>query len=276
MKIGAGSRTWAHVRHVSALPPVLRAASGRGIFGAQSHAIHEDLMQPMHTAAVLLLALSALACAKGDGDEATDTSRAAGASAAGSDPDVATGGQGIPAGYAGRTDRESVNIAEASYTSSGNGWEVKTGPAHIMYAAKDSATGTYTVSTTIQQMAAPAHPEAFGLFIGGQNLDQPSQKYTYFVVRGTGEYLVKVRDGTGTRDVVKWTASGAIPKQDAGGKASYRLSAQVTADSVRFMVNDSPVTSIARSAVETNGIAGLRINHNLHLTVQPVAIRKQG
>ena len=229
-------------------------------------------MRSMHTAAVLLLAVSALACATGE-DTATDTSAAA---AAGADPDNATAGQGIPAGYVGRTDRESVNIADASYSTSGNGWEVKTGPAHIVYAAKDSASGAYTVSTTIQQMAAPAHPEAFGLFIGGQNLDQPSQRYTYFVVRGTGEYLVKVREGTETRDIVKWTASDAIPKQDGDGKGTYRLSAEVTADSVRFMVNDAPVTTVAKSAIRTDGIAGLRINHNLHLSVQPVEIRKQG
>ena len=229
-------------------------------------------MRSMHTAALLLLSVSTLACATGE-DAATDTSAVAAAAA---DPDNATDGQGIPAGYVGRTDRESVNIADASYSTSGNGWEVKTGPAHIVYAAKDSASGAYTVSTTVQQMAAPAHPEAFGLFIGGQNLDQPSQKYTYFVVRGTGEYLVKVRDGTETRDIVKWTASDAVPKQDGDGKATYRLSAEVTADSVRFMVNDAPVTTVAKSAIQTDGVAGLRINHNLHLTVQPVELRKQG
>ena len=231
-------------------------------------------MHSKQTLAILLLAASALACASGENAD-TDTSASA-AAASGSDPDKAAGGQGVPAGYLGRTDRDNVNITDASYTATGNRWEVKTGPAHIIYAAKDSATGSYTVSTAIEQMAAPAHPEAFGLFIGGQNLDQPSQKYTYFVVRGTGEYLVKVRDGGETRDVVKWTASDAIPKQDGSGKATYRLSAQVTGDSVRFMVNDAPVTTVAKSAITTDGLAGLRINHNLHLSVQPVEIRKQG
>ena len=228
-------------------------------------------MQSKQTVAILLLAASALACATGENAD-SDTSSAAAATA--TDSDVATGGQGVPSGYVGRTDRENGNIAEAMYTATGNRWEVKTGPAHIVYAAGDTATGSYTASTTIEQLAAPAHPEAFGLFIGGQNLDQPTQKYTYFVVRGTGEYLVKVRDGTQTRDVVKWTASDAIPKQDASGKGSYRISAQVTADSVRFMVNDAPVATVAKSAITTDGLAGLRINHHLHLHVQPVAISK--
>ena len=230
-------------------------------------------MQSKQTIAILLLASSLLACASGE-DEGADTSAVA--TASGGDADNVTGGQGVPSGYVGRTDRENTAITEAAYAASGNRWEVTTGPAHIMYAMKDSASGTYTVSTAFDQMAAPPHPEAFGIFIGGQNLDQPTQKYTYFVVRGTGEYLVKVREGSDTRDVVKWTASDAIPKQDAAGKASYRLGAQVTADSVRFTVNDTPVASVAKSAVTTDGVAGLRINHNLHLTVQPVEIRKQG
>ncbi len=229
-------------------------------------------MQSKQTVAILLLAASVLACATGENAD-SDTSAA---SASATDSDIATGGQGVPAGYVGRTDRENGNITEAAYTATGNRWEVKTGPAHIVYAAGDSATGSYTVSTAIEQLEAPAHPEAFGLFIGGQNLDQPTQKYTYFVVRGTGEYLVKVRDGSQTRDVVKWTASDAIPKQDASGKASYRLSAQVTGDSVRFMVNDAAVATLAKSAIAIDGVAGLRINHNLHLNVQPVEIRKQG
>jgi hypothetical protein len=116
-------------------------------------------MQSKQTIVILLLAASALACAK-DEEAATDT--AAAAAAAGTDQDIATGGQGVPAGYVGRTDRDNVNITDASYTPTGNRWEVKTGPAHIIYAARDSATGSYTVSTTVEQMAAPAHPEAFG------------------------------------------------------------------------------------------------------------------
>jgi hypothetical protein len=190
------------------------------------------------------------------------------------DTDVKAGGGALPAGYMGRTDREGANIADAKYTTGGGAWEVKTGPAHIIYAAKDSARGSYTASTQIEQLEAPAHPEAYGLFIGGQNLDQPSEKYTYFLVRGTGEALVKVRDGAQTHDVASWKASAAVPKADASGKATYKLAAQVGSDSVRFMVNGKTVATAAKSAVPTDGIVGLRINHNLHVRVQPVSVKK--
>jgi hypothetical protein len=207
---------------------------------------------------------------------AADSVATAPAASASADPDQSTGGNGVPAGYTGRTDRAGQNIADAKYTASGGRWEVTTGPAHIIYAAKDSARGAYTVSTTIDQLEAPQHPEAYGLFIGGQNLDQPTQRYTYFVVRGTGEYLVRVRDGSDTRDVKGWTGGADVPKADGSGKATYKLTAQVGADSVRFMINDKTVTSVAKSAVPTDGIAGLRVNHNLHVMVSPVTVTTGG
>jgi hypothetical protein len=198
---------------------------------------------------------------------------AAGATA--TDPTVnAAGATGIPAGYLGRTDRESMNIADAKYTPRGDTWEVQTGPAHIVYAAKDSARGSYTAQARVEQMASPEHAEAYGIFIGGQNLDQPTQKYTYFLVRGGGEYSIKVRDGASAREVTPWTASAAIPKADASGKGAYDLKAHVAADTVHFLVNDKLVAAVPKSAVPTDGIAGLRINHNLHVMVRPVAISR--
>jgi hypothetical protein len=225
-------------------------------------------------------AATMLAACGGDAkNEGMDTAAPAisadtGAGAA-ADPTVnAAGATGVPAGYTGRTDREGVNIADAKYTPRGDMWEVQTGPAHIVYAAKDNATGSYTATARFEQMEAPTHAEAYGLFIGGQNLDQPTQKYTYFIVRGGGEYSIKVREGADTREVKAWTANAAIPKADASGKATYDLKAHVAADTVHFYVNDKLVAAAPKSAVPTDGVAGLRINHNLHLMARPVAITR--
>jgi hypothetical protein len=229
-----------------------------------------------------LLAAALLAGCAGDkqnGDDSAAADSAAPATASGGsgmadDPDQSTGGSGVPQGYVGRTDRANQNIAEAKYAPNGNRWEVTTGPAHVIYAAKDSASGRYTATATFDQLEAPRHPEAFGIFIGGRNLDQPSQQYTYFVVRGTGEYLVRVRDGDQTRDVLNWRGGANVPKADSAGKATYKLAAQVVGDSVRFMINDKRVAAVAKSGVPTDGIAGLRVNHNLHVMTGPVAITK--
>lgn len=188
------------------------------------------------------------------------------------DADPATGGSGVPSGYIGRTDRESAKIAEAKYVPSGANWEVTTGPAHIVYADKDAATGNYTATATFQQMEKPTHPEAFGLFVGGANLDQPTQQYTYFLVRGGGEYLIKVREGGNTREVAGWTKSAMVPTEDAAGKGTYKLAIRVDGAKVSFLVNDKEVRNVPRQGLPTDGIAGLRINHNLHLLVAPLGI----
>ncbi len=221
---------------------------------------------------ILSIACILAACTAKEAPPAADS--AAVATPADSDPDVNVSGGSVPAGYTARTDRPDADITGASYTASGGNWEVKTGPAHIVYSAGDTASGNYTVTATVEQLAKPTHPEAYGLIIGGRDLDQPTQRYTYFLVRGTGDLLVKVREGDQTRDVLKWSPSADVPKEDASGKATYAMSATVTDDAVRFSVNGKQVASVSKAGLPTDGIAGLRINHNLHVRVTPVSIQK--
>ncbi len=226
----------------------------------------------------LLIAATVSACGRTDRTnsvaDSTGTNAALPPSATAADVDRPTAGGGVPSGYSGRTDRPNTPISGARYVISGNTWYIHTGPAHIVYAAKDLASGSYSVSSTLEQLQKPAHPEAFGVFIGGTNLDQPNQAYTYFLVRGTGEVLLKVREGEATRDVVKWTPVAGVPKEDAAGRATYKLDVQVGADSLKLMVNGKQVAAASKAGLPTDGIAGLRINHNLHVKATPVVITR--
>ena len=221
--------------------------------------------------ALMAVALILVGCKKGPEKHADMMTGAPVSNAAGSDPDKVVEGGTIPAGYIGRTDHDAP-VSGAKYTTSGDGWEVKTGPAHILYSTKSQASGNYTASATFEQLEAPAHPEAYGIFIGGMHLDQNNIAYTYFEVRGTGELLVKLRDGVSTRDIVPWTASADVPKQDASGKATYTLSATVTNDAIKFSVNGKQVASVSKVGLPTDGVVGLRVNHNLHVKISPVTI----
>jgi hypothetical protein len=175
-------------------------------------------------------------------------------------------------------------LADARYAVSGSRWEITTGPAHILYSPRDVATGSYTASTTIEQLAKPTHPEAFGLFIAGRDLDGPNQAYTYFLVRGNGELSVRRRSGDAVQTLVPWQRNAAVPVEDGMGRATYRLEVSVRpmnvgepasrADSVYFRVNGQPVAALSTSATPTDGIAGLRINHNLRVTATPIAITR--
>jgi hypothetical protein len=231
-----------------------------------------------HTFFVASAALLLGGCTTSGTKDAKDSAGAMPAAAAGApsvsaDADRQTDGSGLPAGYVGRTDNPSAPLTGARYTASGDGWEVVTGPAHIIYSDKNVASGSYTASATVDQLEKPAHPEAYGIFIGGKDLDKPTQAYTYFLVRGTGELAVKVREGDKTRDLLTWTGASDVPKEDAAGKASYALAVQVTGDAVKLLVNGKQVASVSKVGLPTDGIAGLRINHNLHVRISPVSVK---
>lgn len=229
---------------------------------------------------VLMFGFLLTACAKAGNDGNADTGAAADTATtaqADADPDLRpSGASGLPAGYLGRTDRPNTNLSDAKYVASGNTWEITTGPAHIVYSPNAVASGNYTARTTIEQLAAPQHREAFGIFFGGRNLDQPTQAYTYFVVAGTGEMLVKHREGATTRDLIGWHKTEWVPAADAQGKQTYRLEVRVAGDSVKFVVNNVVAAALSKSALQlqTDGIAGLRINHNLTLRATPVTVTK--
>jgi hypothetical protein len=216
----------------------------------------------------LLLAATLAACST-KAAQTTDT-----AGPHNSDPDVAVQGNGIPTGYTAITDDTTAQLTNARYEAKGGNWDVTTGPAHIIFADKDSASGAYTASATFAQQEAPRHPEGYGIFIGGKNLTTPNRAYTYFLVRGNGEFLVKSRAGAKTSDVLTWRANAAVPKADSAGKATYRLAVRVAADSVRFMVNDAQVGAVKAGSIATDGVAGVRVNHNLHVVTAPVTISR--
>ena len=220
---------------------------------------------------IALAMFAGAACTAAEKTPSADTATAAAATNT-DDPDRNVAGGALPAGYTARTDRPDASISGAKYVASGNEWEITTGPPHIIYKPTDMGNGNYTVSATIEQLEAPTHPEAYGIIIGGRDLDKDSQAYTYFLVRGTGELAIKAREGSAARDVVKWTANADVPKADASGKARYQLAVQVTNDAVKFSVNGKQVASVSKAGLPVDGIVGLRINHNLHVKVSPVSV----
>jgi hypothetical protein len=179
----------------------------------------------------------------------------------------------LPSGWKGRLDSGDKTLAGVKASPMGGGVHFMTGPAGIYYKPADKGTGAYETHATFTQMEPAAHPEAYGLFIGGANLDAAGQKYTYFIVRQDGKYMIKRRAGAETPTVMDWTDSAAIKKPDSGGKMTNTLSIEVGADKVRFLVNGTEVTSVDAAKVDTNGTPGLRVNHNLNLHVEGFAIK---
>ena len=189
------------------------------------------------------------------------------------DPDKkVAGGGSLPAGWKGRADGTG-SLAGVKVMPMGDGVHFMSGPAGIYYRPADKASGVYEARATFNQMAPAAHPEAYGLIIGGSDLEGAGQKYTYFLIRQDGKFMVKRRAGETTPTVADWTDNPAIKKADSSGKMSNTLSIEVGKDKVRFLVNGTEVTAVDADKVDTAGTTGLRVNHNLNLHVEGFAIK---
>ncbi|HVX88470.1 MAG TPA: hypothetical protein VG940_06040 [Gemmatimonadales bacterium] len=199
----------------------------------------------------------------------------AAAAAHAADPDRMVQGTGLPAGWNGRTDRGQP-LTAAKFEAMGTGWHVTTGPAVILWRAADRANGAFHTLATFTQTKAPAHPEAYGMFVAGSALDSAAQSYIYVLVRGDGAYLIKRRVGTVVTTVVDWTPSAAVNKADSAGKATNKIELQNTDGHLTFTINGQRVHSMDIPVAETAGMVGLRVNHNLDVHVEGFAVHQIG
>lgn len=192
------------------------------------------------------------------------------------DPDKKVAGGGtLPSGWKGRLDSGDASLAGVKAMAMGGGVHFTTGPAGIYYRPADKAAGSYEAHATFTQNAPAAHPEAYGLIVGGSNLEGAGQKYTYFLVRQDGKFMIKRRAGEETPTVADWTDNAAIKKPDASGKSTNTLAIDVGKEKVRFLVNGTEVATVDATKVDTTGLAGLRINHNLNVHVEGFAVKSR-
>jgi hypothetical protein len=228
----------------------------------------ESSMIPMRfltAAAVFLLFIPASAVAQADPDKT-----------------VAGGGGSLPAGWHVRTEisrqtGQPAPLDNVKFSSMGDGLHTTVGPAAIYWRDRDTISGNYHVVAKMTQMKNPAHPEAFGIFIGGKNLADSGQTYTYFLVRPIdGMYSIRRRSSYTTRPtaVVEWTASDAVTKSDTSGKATNELSVQVQGGKAKFMVNGKEVYTGDAASLDVNGVVGYRVNHNLDVHLGALGIHK--
>jgi hypothetical protein len=191
------------------------------------------------------------------------------------DPDKKVAGGGtLPSGWKGRADG-TATLAGVTMMPMGGGVHFMTGPAGIYYKPVDKASGTYEARATFTQMEPAAHPEAYGLIIGGSDLEGAGQKYTYFLIRQDGKFMIKRRAGESTPTISDWTDHTAVKKADSSGKMSNTLAIDVGRDKVRFLVNGTEVSTADAAQVDTAGIAGLRINHNLNVHVEGFTVKSR-
>lgn len=191
---------------------------------------------------------------------------------------VAGGGEVAP-GWQMRVDPRAGSSAAPKFVAMGSGWHVTSGSRAIYWRAGDVAKGNYKVDATFTLSKAPGHAESYGIVFAGRDLTTPKQNYMYFTLGGNGTYLIKHRAGDADSEIhtiQDWTASDAIAKADASGKSTDKLSVVVGAQKVQYMINGKEVYSMDRANIPggADGIAGIRVSHNLDVHISDFKITK--
>jgi len=184
----------------------------------------------------------------------------------------------LPDGYELRLDRPNRNPVEFVATSDGEVLRVHTGPAGIIYRPDQVASSTtYTARARFTEIDAPrGHREGFGLFIGGQDLEDGRQRYTYFLIRGDGRYLIKHRDGPSALEVSDgWELSAAVHIRSSEARdVANELAITVERDRVRFSCNGELVADIPIGGLSIQGVVGVRVNHNLEVNIEDLQVEQ--
>jgi hypothetical protein len=175
-----------------------------------------------------------------------------------------------PAGWAVRVDRDAP--ADSVWLMDhGTELHAATGPVGaVYYNAGWARSGDYTYAARFRQPKASRHPEAYGLVIGGSGLDGAAQRYSYFLIRQTGEFFIADRRGETRTKVVDWTPHAAINKVEGAAGASNVLGVAVQGADVVFSVNGQEVARRPKAGLSTDGVAGFRVNHHLEVFIDQV------
>ena len=182
-------------------------------------------------------------------------------------PVLGQGGGVMMDGWQARLDSGRADVNDLHFRSMGGGFHVTTGPAAVFWNPSNSGSGTYTLSASFTQTTASSHLNSFGLFFGGQDLDGDGQRYTYFLIREDGQFLIKKRMGGDTENLTSGWAEHSAVNALENGRMSNTISVEVGASNVRFLSNGTEVVSLPKAGMDVDGIAGVRFSHQLDVHV---------
>lgn len=162
------------------------------------------------------------------------------------------------------------------FVVSGNGFHATNPMAAIYWNPTNTASGNYTLKGTFKLIKSNGYDEYYGLIFGGNGLEGAMQSYVYFMVTDDGTYLIKRREGSSTSGVSQKTPSPAVVKPGSDGTATNTLEVQVKADKVDFVINGKVVASMPKTGAlaKTDGIVGIRINHQLDVQIDNFGVSK--
>lgn len=195
------------------------------------------------------------------------------------DRSVANGGIRV-AGWLGRVDRRPASqgktINDSRFVAEGaNAFRLSVGPAGNFWNPANTVSGNYEVMATFKEhKMAASHPHSYGMFIGGADLQSDNETLMYCIAYGTGKFSIKTFHGAKVTTLVDQVEHAAIRKADANGESTNTIGWRVRDGSASCVINGQVVKTLASSEfiapdrlTSTNGVYGLRVSHNVELTV---------
>ena len=187
-------------------------------------------------------------------------------------------------GWTGRVDRKPAaagkTIGDSKFVAEGSDLRLSIGPAASYWNPANTASGDYQVKATFKEhKMAASHPHSYGIFIGGSALDSDTEKLMYCIVYGNGTYSIKTFNGATVATLVDRAAHPALKKADANGESTNEIGWKVQGNKVSCVLNGAEATTFSKTEDaakigSTDGIYGIRVSHNLELTVSGLAKSK--
>lgn len=161
------------------------------------------------------------------------------------------------------------------FTATPTGFHAVNPQAAVYWNPANTATGNYTLKGSFTLVTPSNHTNYYGLVFGGTALEGAQQSYTYFTVAQDGSWLIKHREGEAATNLAPRGSNAAVKRPDASGKSINVLEVRVTGDKLDYVVNGTIVHSATKTgAPATDGIYGFRVNHQLEVQVDGLAVMK--
>ena len=172
--------------------------------------------------------------------------------------------------------------AERSFVVMRPGWHVYAGAAGLLWDPGSFASGNYAVKSTIylfpkgdpERSGSTRLDSAYGLFLGGRDLERPTPEYVSFLIDNAGRFrLARHADGE-VRELAPWTVHDAVAVLDepATSPAENVLEVDVRGERTIFYVGGEAVAEFPSEDLQLDGVIGLRAGDGLSLHVTEIAI----
>ena len=189
----------------------------------------------------------------------------------------------VPNGWEWRFDKADADVNVGSDSESADvffvnmtpGWHITTGPAGIYYHSDNKAEGDFTLDSKIYLFDTKGrNREAFGVFIGGQSLKSDDQSYVYFLLRNTGEFLIKKRTGSETSTIQGWTKAENMNMftEETESSAENDFQVKVSGNEIAFLLNGEILSTFEKGELNTDGHYGFRVNHSINLHISSLKL----